>query len=182
ETQARAHEARAQPQAARLRMDDQQPQFRNRRGFPDEKDRTHDLSILLGNPGALALFVEIAGELRDDVRDQRLEGPVVAEFARVELAVELHHASEVAGPGTAEPKGSGFHECFFLEYTVGSQVPSGNGVPAQGRPQSARARAGALPGRPQSRVLHSRTLLLHRSGLRQHRLPAAVGALVRTAA
>src|SRR5919204_3886098 len=70
-------EALAETGAARLRLDEEQPQLGDRVGFADDKRRADPLAMFinaaLGDPAVLALGIEVAQELGDDVGHQRLE-------------------------------------------------------------------------------------------------------------
>src|SRR3954470_16829065 len=85
-----------------LRLDEQQPQLCDVAAFIDHKHRADALDMLIdaafGDPAALALGVELAQELADDVGNERLEQGTPAVFAFVQDAVALHHPPHVAGP------------------------------------------------------------------------------------
>src|SRR6202795_2079200 len=55
-------EARADPEAARRRLDEQEPELGDRLRVRDEEDRADDLAVLLGHPAALALRIEALHE------------------------------------------------------------------------------------------------------------------------
>src|SRR5207247_1247144 len=87
ETDAFGDESRANAEAARLRLDEQEAKFRDGLGLPDAEHAARALVIDLGDPAALALAIEVGDELRDDVRDERLERFVPPVLLPVERAV-----------------------------------------------------------------------------------------------
>src|SRR2546428_8352256 len=102
ETDALVDESRANAEAARLRLDEQEAKFRDGLGLPDAEHAARALVIDLGDPASLALAVEVGDELRDDVRHQRLERFVPPVLLPVERAVPLDDPSHVAGPVRAK--------------------------------------------------------------------------------
>src|SRR5262249_10094301 len=54
------------PQPARARLDQKQPQLADRRPRADEKDTAHRLTVLLGDPAPLAPGIEARDEVGDD--------------------------------------------------------------------------------------------------------------------
>src|SRR5256885_9606570 len=102
ETDALVDESRANAEAARLRLDEQEAKFRDGLGLPDAEHAADTLPVDFGDPAALALGVEVGDEFRDDVRDQRLERFVPPVLLPVERAVPLDDPSHVAGPVRAK--------------------------------------------------------------------------------
>jgi hypothetical protein len=72
------------------------------RRLAHHEHRTHWPARLLGDPAALPLRIEAAHETRNDLGHQGLEARVVAELARIERALALHHPAHVAGLGAAQ--------------------------------------------------------------------------------
>src|SRR5262245_2421880 len=94
--QALFHEASAHAESACLRLDEQETQLGHRLRSLDEEDGPHDLAVLLGDPAALALRVEVVHELGHDLGDESLEALVPAVLLRVEGAMTVHDPAHVA--------------------------------------------------------------------------------------
>src|SRR4051812_18943638 len=62
-----AHQAAAQPMAARPGLDEKQPPFPSGAFFFDHKDATDRLAVHVRDPAALALRIELLDELRGDL-------------------------------------------------------------------------------------------------------------------
>src|SRR5437867_12623596 len=73
ETDALVDESRANAEAARLRLDEQEAKLRDGLGLPDAEHAARALPVDFGDPAALALGVEVGDEFRDDVRDEARE-------------------------------------------------------------------------------------------------------------
>src|SRR5260370_66996 len=101
EAHALVHEARADAEPARLRLDQQQPQLGDGLRVLDEEHGADDLAVLLRDPAALPPRVVVLDERRHDARDQRLEALVPAVLLRVQRAVavdEPAHVARLVGP------------------------------------------------------------------------------------
>src|SRR5690606_26825168 len=98
ETRALVDQSAADAEPARTRLDEQHPQLRHPLAFRmlHEHHRADVLAILLRNPAALTLWIEVADEVRDDLRDARLEPLVPAVLAVVEHTVAVHDPTHVA--------------------------------------------------------------------------------------
>src|ERR1051325_3724685 len=113
EPDARLDESRAQARAARGRVDEQEPELRDRGRGPrrhavvgaptsllvlrrDEEDAPHVLAVHLGDPATLAPGIVLRAELG-----------VPAVLLRVQRAVPLHDPAEVPGPGLAQDDARG---------------------------------------------------------------------------
>ncbi|MNV10398.1 hypothetical protein D3C71_1009180 [compost metagenome] len=96
EGDALVHEAPAQAQPARGRREDQHAQLRHGGRLAHHEDRADALAVELGDPAALPFGLELEQELARDARHERFEAVVPAVFARVQLAVLLHHPADVA--------------------------------------------------------------------------------------
>lgn len=89
-------QATANAETARGGFDDEQTEFRNSRGFADEKDGADALSVALGDPTALLFGIEIADEFGDDFGDKSFETFVIAILLRIENAVAENDPTHVA--------------------------------------------------------------------------------------
>src|SRR5690606_448667 len=100
ETRALVDQSAADAEPARTRLDEQHPQLRHPLAFRmlHEHHRADVLAILLSDPAALTLWIEVADEVRDDLRDERLEALVPAVLAVVEHTVAVHDPTHVARP------------------------------------------------------------------------------------
>src|SRR5580765_4580957 len=95
-------EARADAEAARRRLDEQEPELGHGLRVSDEEDRADDLAVLLGHPAALALRIEALDEPGGDLRHHRLESLVEAVLTRVQDGVAVDHPAHV--PGLMRPE------------------------------------------------------------------------------
>src|ERR1700720_2929931 len=86
----------AEAQPAGLRLDQEEAQPGHPVGLLDQADGADGLAVALGDPATLALGVELADELRDDLGDQRLEALVEPVLLRVEDAVTVDDPAHVA--------------------------------------------------------------------------------------
>ena len=97
-------EARADAEAARRRLDQQQAQLRRAVDDGaaavvarlDEEDAADVDAVALGDPARFALGVEAVDEVGGDPRDQRFEADVPAVFGGVEAAVTIDRPADVA--------------------------------------------------------------------------------------
>src|SRR4051794_567438 len=96
EPDAHLNQALAEPGAARLGLDEEQPQLGGARALPDDKRRADALAVAFGDPAVLVLGIEVTQELGDDVGHQGLEQGAPAVLLAVEHAVALHHPAHVA--------------------------------------------------------------------------------------
>src|SRR5581483_7966614 len=99
------HQARADPEATRRRLDEKETQLGDGLRLFDEEHRSDDFTAAFGHPAALALRIEVLDERRHDRRDQRLEPFVVAVFVRIENAVAMNHPAHIARPVRPEDEG-----------------------------------------------------------------------------
>src|SRR5690606_38968332 len=99
EVHARLHQAGAEPQAAGVRVHQQDPQLR-RTGVVTRhaEDAADAPAVELRDPRPLARRVAVLGDVGHDPGDQRLERAVPAELRRVLLAVREDHPAQVARP------------------------------------------------------------------------------------
>src|SRR6266550_4610117 len=95
-------ESRANAEAARLRLDEQEAKLRDGLGLPDAEHAADTLPVDFGDPTPLALGIEVGDELRDDLRHQRLERFVPPVLLPVERAVPLDDPTHIAGAVRAE--------------------------------------------------------------------------------
>src|SRR2546426_4750697 len=102
ETDALVDESRANAEAARLRLDEQEAKFRDGLGLSDAEHAADTLPVDFGDPTALALAVEVGDEPRADLRDERLERFVPPVLLPVERGVPLDDPTHVTGAMRAE--------------------------------------------------------------------------------
>ena len=98
ETEALVHESRADTEASRPRLDEEEPELRDRLCLLDAEHAPGALAVDLRDPAALALGIEVCDELRDNVGHQRFERLVPAVLLRIERAVALDDPAHVAWP------------------------------------------------------------------------------------
>jgi hypothetical protein len=96
-----AGQASPEAAAARLRIDEQNPQLRDARIFVcDAEHAPRALTGDLGDPGGVARVIDLGGEVGHDPRDEPLEALIPSEFGGVALAMGLYDPAEI--PGLAE--------------------------------------------------------------------------------
>src|SRR5439155_12995969 len=89
EAQALLDEARADAQAARRRLDEEQAQLCGVASLGDAQDAAHGAPAKLGDPGGLARWVAAVDVVGDYPRDERPEGLGPAVPPRVERTVAV---------------------------------------------------------------------------------------------
>lgn len=94
----------ADPEPARLRLDDQHAQPGDRVAFLDDKHRADPHAILLGDPALVARRVEVAQEPGDDFGDIGFHLVIETVFLRIERAVAIDDPAHVAGAMRAQDK------------------------------------------------------------------------------
>src|SRR5437660_11151406 len=92
-------EPMADAEAARCRLEEQQPQFGDTIGVFDQEHRADRLGVFFRDPTAFPPRIEIADEPRRDLRDERLETHVKAILRGVDRAVPRSDPTDVARPG-----------------------------------------------------------------------------------
>src|SRR5262249_42179017 len=104
ERRALAHEASAQPLAARRRLDVEHAELGDSFALRmlHQEDRADDLALLLRDPTALASRIEALEEVGHDARREGFVFVVPTVFARVEDRLARHDEAHVAGLVIAE--------------------------------------------------------------------------------
>ena len=112
EADALGHEAPADAESSRGRLDEEQPELGDGRGLPDQEDAADVLAIPLGDPASLPLRIEVSEEPGRDLGDQRLELRIPAVLFRVDgrrdagRPIRCRRADGAAG-GRAPPRRGG---------------------------------------------------------------------------
>src|SRR5579883_356813 len=102
EADALISEPRTKPEAARLRLDQEQPQSGDINRLLRDEHAADILAVHLGDPTALALRIVGVEEIGDDFRADALEGFLPAVFLRVQLGMALNDPAEIAMAGAAQ--------------------------------------------------------------------------------
>src|SRR5713101_1062115 len=92
-----AHQAGADAQPPRRRLNQQQAQLGHGLRLFDQEDGAYDLTIFLGDPAALPFGVVMLNELGDDASDQGLKAFVPSVLLGIKHAVAVHDPSHIAG-------------------------------------------------------------------------------------
>src|SRR5262245_13177889 len=99
ELDAAADQPAADPAAARIRVDEEQPQLSHLLGAARTVDSPHPTAAELGDPGRFATEVVIVEVVRDHPGHQRHERLVPALLVGVEVGMTLEHPAVVAELG-----------------------------------------------------------------------------------
>src|SRR5260370_33853421 len=91
------HQAGADAQPPRRRLNQQQAQLGDGLRLFDQKDGACDLTIFLGDPAALPFGVVMLNELGDDASDQGLKAFVPSVLLGIEQAVPVPDPAHVTG-------------------------------------------------------------------------------------
>src|SRR6476659_4585910 len=91
------HEAAANAQATRRRLDVEQPQSGDSLRILHTENRANDFSVALGDPASLALRIEALKEFRGDFRDERLESLIPPMLLIVEDPLTVGDPADVSG-------------------------------------------------------------------------------------
>src|SRR5271170_2643462 len=100
---ARIDQLAPDPEAARVRLDIEQPELA-RCGIVAlrQEHRADDRAVSLGDPGVFLPVVEMGDEFGENFADQPLEGPVPAVFPGVQEHLAVRDEAEIAGRGLAK--------------------------------------------------------------------------------
>src|SRR5690606_5396030 len=97
EVETGADESCPEAVTARARIDEQDAELGGVVLACDAEDASGASSVEFGDPRGFMVGIVTAGEVGDDLRDERFEAGVPAVFAGVDLAMRLDDPSEIAG-------------------------------------------------------------------------------------
>src|SRR4029453_16324790 len=89
------HEPVTNPEPARFRFHEQEPELRDGVGFPHEEHRTDALTVLFRDPARPETRIEVLNELGNDLGDECLEALIPAVLARVQHTVAKDDPADV---------------------------------------------------------------------------------------
>ena len=97
-----ADQAPAEPAAARIRLDEQEPQLRGRIRQPLARDRSDEPAAELGDEDPVARRREAGREVGECLDDVALEHRRIAELGNIELAVARDDVADLSRPRRAD--------------------------------------------------------------------------------